>query len=119
MNANNVKETARRVLENGEQLARNIWLAGLGLYSKSIEEAQGLGDKTGEVFEELVTRGQEVEFATRQRLEETRERASDKVEERVNELFLKLSGIDRRKLEEMNDKLDKLAAAVEALSRNK
>ena len=37
------------------------------------------------------------------------QRAGDKVEERVNELFLKLSGIDRRKLEEMNDKLDKLA----------
>ncbi len=60
-----------------------------------------------------------LEEATNLGLEETRERASDKVEERVNELFLKLSGIDRRKLEEMNDKLDKLAAAVEALSRNK
>lgn len=119
MKTSNVKETARRVLENGEQLARNIWLAGLGVYSKSLEEAQELSGKTSELFEELVTRGQEVEFATRQKLEETKDKASERVEERVNELFLKLSGLDRRQLDDMNDKLDKLAAAVDALSKRK
>jgi len=119
MKANNVKETAKRVLESGEQMARNIWLAGLGVYSKSLEEAQGLNGKTSELFEELVTRGQEVEFATRQKLEDKKGTATGKLENRVNDLFLKLSGIDRKQLEEMNAKLDKLAAAVETLSKDK
>lgn len=117
MKPSNVKETAKRVMENGEQLARNIWLAGLGVYSKSLEEAQGLNGKTTELFEELVTRGQEVEYATRQKLEDKKDKASEKLETRVNDLFLKLSGIDRKQLEEMNEKLDKLAEAVESLSK--
>lgn len=115
----NVIETARKLMDNGEQMARNIWLAGLGVYSKSLEEAQELNGKTNKVFDELVEKGKEVETATRDRLSATKNKASESVEERVNDLFYKLSGLDKHQLDSMNEKLDKLSKAVDELAKEK
>ncbi len=111
-----VVDAAKKVRDSGEQVARNIWLAGLGVYSKSLEEAQDLNGKTNALFDELVERGRAVESETKQKVAKTTEAARDSVDTRVNDLFHKLSGFDRSKLDEMNAKLDKLAAAVDKLT---
>lgn len=122
---NNVIDTARKLVDSGEQMARNIWLAGLGVYSKSLGEAQELNGKTNKLFDELVEKGKEVETATRERLTETKSKASASVptvaavEERVSELLNKLSGLDKHQLESMNEKLDKLTTAVDELAKEK
>lgn len=55
-----VVKAAKNVVESGEGVARNIWLAGLGLYSRTLEEAQQINEKTTTAFDELVERGKEV-----------------------------------------------------------
>ncbi len=58
---------------HAEELARKIWLAGVGAYGRVFAEAQ---DKVGkaagtasELFEQLVARGEVLEDAVRERLE--------------------------------------------------
>ncbi|BDY05097.1 phasin family protein [Ferrimonas sp. YFM] len=102
---------------DNEQLARNIWLAGLGVYSRSIEEAKELEGKSGDLFEKLVERGREVEANTRARVEDNLDRANEEVEARVHNLFYRLSGIHPRQIDELNAKVDKLAEAIEKLAK--
>jgi poly(hydroxyalkanoate) granule-associated protein len=56
--------------EGGDKdLARKIWLAGLGAYGRIAAETQGVADKlaasANETFEQLVTQGAEVEERVR------------------------------------------------------
>ncbi|MFC1503125.1 phasin family protein [Pseudomonadota bacterium] len=111
-----VVKAAKNVVESGEGVARNIWLAGLGLYSRTLEEAQQLNEKTSGAFDELVERGKEVETQAKECIGENAEKASDEVEAGMNDLFYRLSGVDREKLERMDEKIDKLTLAVEKLA---
>ena len=69
------------------QATRNIWLAGLGLYSKSIEEAKSQQEKNQVLFDELVAKGREVETKTRSTIEQT----NANVDARVKKLFSRLN----------------------------
>ncbi|SDJ72528.1 MULTISPECIES: phasin family protein [Ferrimonas] len=102
---------------DNEQLARNIWLAGLGVYSRSVEEAKDLEGKSSDLFERLVERGREIESNTKQRVEDNLDRANEEVEARVHNLFYRLSGIHPRQIDELNAKVDKLAEAIEKLAK--
>lgn len=112
----NLEEAARKVVESGEGMSRNIWLAGLGVYSRSMEEAQQINSKAGALFDELVERGREVEDLARQRIDKTKDATTGSVDEKVNDLVYRISGIDRDKLEKMDAKIDKLAETVSQLS---
>ncbi|KLV09449.1 MULTISPECIES: phasin family protein [Photobacterium] len=116
MSDKTVVKAAKNVVESGESIARNIWLAGLGLYSRSLEEAQQLNEKTSNVFDELVERGKEVEVQAKECIGRNTEKASEEVEAGMNDLFYRLSGVDREKLERMDEKIDKLTKAVEKLA---
>lgn len=88
---------ASKAQEEGE-IARKVWLAGVGAYGRAISEAQeslsrfGLG--TSKMFDDLVRRGQEIEEG----LESRRRDLSDKLgssvgvpfQDRVNEMREKL-----------------------------
>ncbi|CAG20283.1 hypothetical protein C9J48_22365 [Photobacterium profundum] len=111
-----VAKAAKNVVESGEGVARNIWLAGLGLYSRTLEEAQQINDKTNTAFDELVERGKEVEVQAKECIGKNAEKATDEVEAGMNDLFYRLSGVDREKLDRMDDKIDKLTSAVEKLA---
>ncbi|MDX2235568.1 MAG: phasin family protein [Hyphomonadaceae bacterium] len=56
-----------------EDVARKIWLAGVGAYGRMFAEAQDRVEKAagsaGELFEQLVARGEALEDAVRDRLE--------------------------------------------------
>lgn len=115
---NPVLETVKKVFGSSEEVARNIWLAGLGAYGRSLEEAQQRVDQTNQLFEELVEKGREVEQVSQEKISETREMTRRSVEDRVNQLFYRISGVDREHVEELNDKVEKLAMSVEQLSQN-
>jgi len=69
------KKTPARVVEtaDAEDVARKIWLAGVGAYGRMFAEAQDRVEKvTGsasDLFEQLVARGEALEDQVRERLE--------------------------------------------------
>lgn len=79
-NGNSSKSKASMVSEQSAQLsekikesARQIWLAGLGAYTKAEED-------TGKIFDKLVKEGEEIESLTRDVVEKQFKAVEDKVE---------------------------------------
>lgn len=70
--ATKATETAQAAAAQGADIARRIWLAGVGAYGRVFQEAQGqLGKVTGaanELFDELVAKGEQVEDMVRDTL---------------------------------------------------
>lgn len=98
-------------VSDAEDFARKIWLAGLGAYGKSFDEAQGQYEKltteAGKVFEELVEKGEVLETEAKAKI-----KAKTNVEERVSEVRKKL-GLDASSSE---DKVEELSAKIDALT---
>ena len=123
---NSLKNTAKAVMEQAEQ----IWLAGLGAFSKAQEQS-------GKFYETLVKEGAVLEKATRKltgnKVEEVRgmvettvtqvkERASDTwdrleqvFENRVSKALGTLGIPGREELEELAKRVDELSKAVRSL----
>lgn len=101
-----------------EEFARKIWLAGLGAYGKSFDEAQGqyekLSAEASKLFDDLVVKGQNIETEAKTKIKST-----TNVEERVAEVRQKL-GLDKQssddKVEELSAKIDALTNAVAKLA---
>ncbi|WP_100642850.1 phasin-related domain-containing protein [Alteromonas facilis] len=106
-----------------EEFARKIWLAGLGAYGKSIDEAQGryeqLSTDAQKVFEDLVVKGEALETNAKGKFKQT----TTEVEGRVADVRKKL-GLDNndnadQKIEELSAKIDALTEAVAKLAAAK
>ena len=112
------------VSDKASEIAKNIWLAGLGAYGKAFDEAQGRLDKVSKepprLFKDLVRKGAEFEDEVRDSLASIRKTSTSSVEERIRKvrenfnLSLTSRGTD---LAEINAKLDTLTAKVDALAR--
>jgi polyhydroxyalkanoate synthesis regulator phasin len=97
-----------------EEFARKIWLAGLGAYGKSFDEAQGQYEKISaeatKVFEDLVVKGSKLETEAKDKFQ-----VKANVESRVSDVRKKL-GLDKvssdQKVEELSAKIDALTDAV-------
>ncbi|QIZ75542.1 phasin family protein [Ferrimonas lipolytica] len=111
-----IRTQGQEWLEDSEQMARNIWLAGLGVYGKTLEEGRGLEGKTTELFDSLVEQGREVESRTRDTIETQVASTNRNVEKRVQDLFTKMSGVDPERIETLNSKVDKLTKMVEKMA---
>lgn len=68
-----VTEQSSQLSEKIKESARQIWLAGLGAYTKAEED-------TGKIFEKLVKEGEEIESLTRGVVEKQFKAVEDKVE---------------------------------------
>ena len=110
-----VDQIATQIVESGESMTRNIWLAGLGMYSRSVEEAQSINHKTNRMFDELVERGKEVEQVAKEKINLTRDKTADQLEDQMNDIMYRVSGVDRTKLDRLDEKIEKLTAIVEAM----
>lgn len=105
-------------VSEAEDFARKIWLAGLGAYGKSFDEAQGqyekLSAEASKVFDELVAKGTTIESEAKATI-----KSKTNVEERVAEVRKKL-GLDKvsadEKVEELSAKIDALTDAVAKLA---
>ncbi|GAA4897424.1 phasin family protein [Ferrimonas pelagia] len=113
-----LREKAQNWLEDSEQLGRNIWLAGLGVYGKSLEEAKQLEQHSTSLFDTLVEEGRAVEAETRNTIDRQVGNANRGVEQRVQALFSRLSGIDPQRIDGLNDKIDQLTDAVAVLAKD-
>jgi poly(hydroxyalkanoate) granule-associated protein len=68
-----VSEQSAQLSEKIKESARQIWLAGLGAYTKAEED-------TGKIFDKLVKEGEEIENLTRGVVEKQFKAVEDKVE---------------------------------------
>ena len=68
-----VSEQSAQLSERIKESARQIWLAGLGAYTKAKED-------TGKIFDKLVKEGEEIETMTRGVVEKQFKAVEDKVE---------------------------------------
>lgn len=107
-----MKKTAQMT----EDMAKKVWLAGLGVYSLTNEKINKKEDELSKEFEELVEKGQAVEEEMFGKVKEV----ETKVKERLNSaidthtnLVKKVFGIKEDKSEE---KIDELSAKVDALT---
>ncbi|RLA53145.1 MAG: hypothetical protein DRQ65_06335, partial [Gammaproteobacteria bacterium] len=76
-----------KVTDKASEIAKNIWLAGVGAYGKAVEDAQGRLEKVSmeppKLFRDLVKAGSALEDDAREALETTAA-ARSSVEERIN-----------------------------------
>lgn len=111
-----------KVTDKAGEIARNIWLAGVGAYGKAVEDAQGRLEKAMEppkLFKDLVKAGTALEEDAREALEST-SNARQSVEERiarVRENFHNQRPARIEDLAELHDKVDRLGRQLDALTR--
>ncbi len=123
------KDTAA---DKNSDIARNIWLAGLGAYGRAFDEAVNRYEKASKdspkLFKDLVKRGQELEDETRSKVNKSDlVKTTTTLEDRLKKVRANLSfgspglkeDIERleRKIDGLNDKLDRLAKAKPAARR--
>lgn len=103
-------------------VARRIWLAGIGAYGRAFTEAKGAVDelrgKSSEVFDDLVQKGEMLEkvaeHKSKEMLDKTRIKDFD-INERIKAMREKLAGVDDSRVEELEDEVASLKAELEAL----
>lgn len=109
-----------KVTDKAGEIAKNIWLAGVGAYGRAVDEAQDSLRKatpqTPKLFRDLVKAGAELEEEAR----EARAAAKSSVEERiarVRENFHQQRPARIEDLDGLHRKIDKLTRKVDALAR--
>ncbi len=118
-----IKETA----SSAEEMARKIWLAGLGAYGKGYEEVKGriesLSTESNKLFDDLVVKGEKLETEGKDKAKQVKDDvlAKIEIESRIETVRSKL-GLSKTeaeadpKLEELSLKIDALTAAIAKLS---
>jgi polyhydroxyalkanoate synthesis regulator phasin len=120
-NIDMIKEKAA----DAEDMARKVWLAGLGAYGKGYEEVKGrfesLSTDSNKLFNELVAKGEKLETEGKGKVEEVKTKVAEKteIESRIETVRTKLgfNNTDTdQKIEELNAKIDALTDAVAKLA---
>jgi polyhydroxyalkanoate synthesis regulator phasin len=112
-----------KVTDKASEIAKNIWLAGVGAYGKAVEDAQGRLEKVGmeppKLFRELVKAGTALEDDAREALETTTA-ARNSVEERINRVRENFHMQRPARIEDLtvlHKKVDQLTRKVDRLSK--
>jgi hypothetical protein len=117
----------KEMAEKASDLAKNIWLAGLGAYGKALDEAHCQYEKVSEkvnkestrLFDELVAKGKKLEGETQVKFNEVKEKSSATLEERLAQVkdsmnFTSKNADVASQLEELSSKLDLVLEALGA-----
>ena len=117
-----MKDDKNKVTDKAGEIAKNIWLAGVGAYGKAVDEAQGRLEKAGveppKLFRELVKAGAALEEEARDALQ-AGQTARSSVEDRINrvrENFNLQRPARGEDLLALHEKIDRLANKVDALA---
>jgi polyhydroxyalkanoate synthesis regulator phasin len=112
-----------KVTDKASEIAKNIWLAGVGAYGKAVEDAQGRMEKAGmeppKLFKELVKAGSALEDEAREALETTTA-ARNSVEERINRVRENFHNQRPARIEDLTNlhkKVDQLSRKVDRLTK--
>lgn len=111
-----------KVTDKASEIAKHIWLAGLGAYGKAVEDAQGRLEKAMEppkLFKDLVKAGSALEEDAREALGNTasaRQSVEDRIA-RVRDNFYMQRPARVEDLAALQKKIDQLNRKVDALNR--
>ncbi|MGK0405640.1 MAG: polyhydroxyalkanoate synthesis regulator phasin [Oleispira sp.] len=125
-NIDKIKETAT----SAEEMARKIWLAGLGAYGKGYEEVKGriesISTDSNKLFDELVAKGEKLEVEGKDKVKQVKDDvlAKTEIESRIETVrskfgFAKAEDNNDTKIEDLSSKIDALTAAVAKLATTK
>ena len=113
-----------KVSDKASEIAKNIWLAGLGAYGKAVDDAQDRLERVTRqpprLFRDLVKKGEALEEEVRESLSNARDASRESVEERirrVRENFRFSAETHGEDLAAIHDKLDALTKKVNALTK--
>ena len=115
-----MSDDKNKVTDKASEIAKNIWLAGVGAYGRAVDEAQTNLKKATptppKLFRDLVKAGSALE----EEATEVRAAALSSVEERISQVrenfhMQRLARIED--LEGLHNKVDKLTRKVDALTR--
>lgn len=110
---NKIKETT----DKASDVAKNIWLAGLGAYGKAYDDAVSRVEQAGKdvpkLFEDLVKKGAHIE-ADSPPAENPLEKARTDIEERIAKMR---ENLGFGKIISAGDDISQLAAKVDALTK--
>lgn len=111
-----------KMTDKASEIAKNIWLAGVGAYGRAVDEAHGRLEKAGvespKLFRDLVKAGAALEDEAREAMQAGHE-ARHSVEERINRVrdnFNLQRPVKGEDLLALHEKIDRLTNKVDALS---
>lgn len=111
-----------KVTDKAGEIAKNIWLAGVGAYGRAVDEAQGRLEKAGveppKLFRDLVKVGAALEEEARGTLE-AGQAARSSVQDRINrvrESFNLQRPARGEDLLALHEKIDRLGNRIDALT---
>jgi polyhydroxyalkanoate synthesis regulator phasin len=117
-----MSDDKNKVTDKAGEIAKNIWLAGVGAYGKAVEDAQGRIEKAMEppkLFKDLVKAGSALEEDAREAIESSaaaRKSVEDRIS-RVRENFQMQRPAKIEDLEELYKKVAKLERQVASLTK--
>ena len=117
-----MSDEKNKVTDKAGEIAKNIWLAGVGAYGKAVEDAQGRLEKAMEppkLFKDLVKAGAALEEDAREALESTsgaRQSVEDRIH-KVRENFQMQKPARMEDLAALQKKVDQLSRKVDKLTR--
>jgi len=116
-----MSDDKNKMSDKASEIARNIWLAGVGAYGRAVDEAQGRLERAGveppKLFRDLVQAGAALEDEAQQAMQ-AGQQARQSVEERIQRVrdnFNLQRPARGEELRALHQKLDELSARVEAL----
>ena len=122
-----IKETKdAKIADKASEVAKSIWLAGLGAYGKAFDEAVTqygkVSKETSKVFDDLVELGRKLDSESQAKLSKAKSKTTATIEERINKVRNSVNnmgalnfGADNAKIDEVNAKVDALSDKLDAL----
>lgn len=115
-----------KLTDKASDVAKSIWLAGLGAYGRAFDEAVTQYDKVSKestkLFDELVEKGRKLDTQSHGKLAEAKTKTTATIEDRISKVrdsvslsSLKVGGADAAKIDALNDKVDALSDKLDAL----
>lgn len=108
--------TVKSATQMGESSVRTVIYAGLGAYSKGTEQVGMAQHMVSKQVQDLVSKGSEVETEMVERIKDTKRGLFGQAESQFNHAFNATCGIDRDRLSNFEEKVDRLQEMVEKLS---
>ena len=120
----NLQEDLEKMQSEVSEKTREVWLAGLGIFSTASEEGNKLFQEFLAKGKDMVHKGEEYEEKAKKFGGEKRDEASARVEdavkfmeEKFNSAVNAMGFTSKDEVHELNDKVDRLTAAVAELSK--
>ena len=114
-----------KIADKAGEVAKSIWLAGLGAYGKAFDEAVAqygkVSKESSKVFDDLVDLGRKLDSESHAKLTKAKNKTTETIEERISKMRNSVNfgalniGGDSAKIEELNSKIDVLSEKLDAL----